>query len=239
MALFGLNILSLGAAALLNVTPANAPALCEMPASPPAIHVTITESPVQFETDKNRHELTVMRKKTPIYSPYSPHDMHESLVGGMMSGILRLDHKLNFVQHYNPASGDGCIGLDSLSVNINLSPKIYIAREFRSDACWFQEIFTHELKHLEVDRNIARQYNGWIQSGLESAFSHAHSYWSGPMAQKELVYAKNRIKKNVETLLNKTFEAMSQDRAYLQKRVDSEEEYHMISHACPPLPKAQ
>lgn len=236
MAIFGIDITSLGAAAWLSLTPVSLPAQCHGAPQPPVVNIKVSEGPIRFDTDKTRQQLTDMRAESPIYSPYSPDELHNNLVGGMMSGVLRLDHKMNFVQHYNPDTGDGCLYLDDVEVQLHLSPKVYIAKEFSKDECWFREIFAHELKHLDVDRAISEEYQTRIQHALGMALDVPGTYWSGPTAKRDMQTAKARIKDQVEAILNAAFKSMSEERAYKQRYVDTPEEYAAINNACAPLP---
>ena len=235
MTILGIDILALSTAAWLSVTPAAAPVQCLSAPKTPEIKIEISEGPIRFNTNKSRSQLTQMKDESPIYSPYSPNDMHNSLVGGMMSGVLRLDHKMNFVQHYNPGSGDGCVHLDEVTVQIHLSPKVYIASEFRDNACWFGEILSHELKHLDVDRSVSHQYSTHIDQALKMALNTPSNYWSGSIERADMGTAKDKIKAQVESILNAAFKSMSKERSYLQRSVDTPEEYQAITNACDPI----
>jgi hypothetical protein len=201
------------------------PSFCMDQAIKPSINIDIVEVPVRFDMTKAVEDLGRMKQTLP--SRFAG-DV-DVITGGMMSGDIKLAHALSFKKSpQNPK----CFAIEQIDITLSMTSKIYVAQDFQKRPCLFKEIFAHEAKHIDVDRDVLQKHSDRIMSGL-------HLLWERPqdyifLAPRSLhVPARNMIRDDVAEALKALFIHMMQDRNYAQSKVDTIEEYARISDACP------
>ena len=233
MNIFSVDILKLSLAVFIAMTPFSNAYSCEITPPPPEINVRIFEEKTTFDTDKTKNELTKIKSSSPIYSAYTQENMHGKLIGGMMVDALRMDHEINSKQYHVNKNGYSCFQIDKINIDIHLSPKIYIAKEFVKNDCWFNHILSHELQHLDIDRDIADKYRRIINNALKISLSNTDRYWSGPVKEADIIDIKERKKSFINTILRISFDKIKEERAARQSAIDKREDEHPTSSSCP------
>jgi hypothetical protein len=225
--LFELSALLLISSAQPQLIKAESADYCLVPPRP-KVEVTVSEKPVEFNLDKSKKELSELKIDTK--SPYPAH--YHTEVGGVMNGEFIVDHKVSFKKQIDDKTGKGCLWLEKVNVNIHLEPTIYIANEYENDGCWFKEVFIHESKHVEVDRQILNHYQDVFIDGLHLVLLDDKYLSSGYIEEEKLPDEKNNMHEGVTVTLNALFHEMMYERQNSQQSIDSLEEYTRISKAC-------
>lgn len=194
----------------------------------PRIDITASDTSIVHDHTKSQQELDGMGTDTK--SPYGKGV--RTHVGGLMSGEVGISQKIRIMEETYPTLNAGCLYVDSVSVQINIKPTIYIARDFAKGGCMYNAIMEHEKKHIEVDREIVNRYKTRIRRGLEESFRRI-GYGQGPFTKGRLPAEKKRIQEYAQSIVQGYSEQMSEERRRLQQAVDTLEEYNRVNAKCP------
>lgn len=242
-----MNLDTVSTAMLLTLASAGEPEqmhVCSFVAEPPSIEINVTTDDVDFDNQKDMDKLTELQAQMPSSARYnhSPQDgdSHDTepnwvhaKVGGMMAASLRMEHKVAFKQRIDRNTGKGCVWIDNVTVELKLDPTIYIANDFRDDACRHKEILEHEMQHLEVDRDITDKYSAQMSDALNLILSGPDDYKTGLIPANDIERNQSVLSDNVEGALDVMFDKMAIERAERQAAIDTPEEYRRISGSCP------
>lgn len=223
MPVTGMGSIVQGMLPLFYLASADASSLASCPyAPPPVIFVEVSEGKATFNTDKSKEELAAEDLNT--ISPAAGPAFH-SEIGGMMRGTLNLSHNMNFERDEE----QGCIWLEEVHVQLYSEPHVYIASDFQDQACWFGEIFGHELKHIETDRAVMERWALLVEEGLRMALESPEDYM---MAGPSTDYGQLALEQSVHNALGVVFEQMMRSRNNAQQETDSPQEYRRLSGGC-------
>lgn len=203
----------------------------------PDIRVHVTEEPTYFDLEQSQEDLALFRNEA--NSGHLPSRYHGA-VGGVMEGRF----KAGFDMAYHQGKGAGfdnnnCVSIKAIDVRLTLEPTIYIASEFKDHACWFSEIIAHEVKHVDVDRNIADQYTGKIEAALGFALQEPEDYAFVDVPDDSLAIARRDLKAAVKGAIGEMFGSMLRERMAAQLKIDNADEYIRIARACPSIEREQ
>lgn len=196
--------------------------------SAPQISVVASDTNVKYDHTKSQAQLDNFENDT--ISPYGANV--QTHVGGLMSGEVSLSQNVRMLQETYEMLGQGCLYIDSIKVDIHITPTIYIAREYPKTGCMYKEIMKHEQKHIKVDRAIVNKYTNIIIKGLDAAFKKAGGYAYGPMAVADIPGAQDKLQAYSKGIIKQYADMMSEERRILQQKVDSLEEYERVRKVC-------
>lgn len=221
--MFGFDPVTIGT---LLVLAAGQPA-CIAP-QPAQISVKPRTAEVQLDTTNTLGQLQTVQTDT-----INPHSFGGvSYLQGFASGRIAVKPsvKLNYTQ--DKRTGAVCLYYETITIDISIDPKIYIAKEVHEDECMGKATLEHEMKHVKADRQIVNKYAGImgqkIFKGLEE-----RGFTAGPFAPEHVQQAAGRMQKTVFQLLELEYKRMELDRAEAQGGVDSAEEYDRVDALCP------
>lgn len=215
----------IAALALTLALVANAPVkaagdACEAPPVP-AVSIILYEKPVAYNTSVSKDDLTLI----PVESiPYAAKDGVE--INGVMRSGLAIDHVTRF------HSEGRCVWIERIDVVLRAAPKVFIANEFRTDACRFREIFQHEQKHVAADHELLDRYTGRMHRVLEMAFAAPRDYTLAVASPHEMSAAQGQLEDGVRRVLEVLYDEMLVERSAEQQEVDSLDEYDRMNGAC-------
>lgn len=185
-------------------------------------------SVAKIDDSKGRDELK--RFDIDTVSPYGPG--HHAKIGGLMSGEIRVESRIRFMQEKYPARGAGCLHIDTIDLIVHVNPTIYVAREYQKGTCQYNAILQHEKEHVKTDAAIARQYAVTLKNAMAAHLRSAgHSY--GPYPLETLNNAQERIQNQIQALILRGNEQMTRERKAQQQKLDTIEEYNRVSAQCP------
>ena len=162
-------------------------------------------------------------------SPYAKHVKTD--VGGLMSGEIEVKSGFNFSLLRYPTQQRNCIWFDSMHIQIEVDPTIYIAREHKPGTCRYAAIKEHELKHVHVDRQLVQKYTRQIQERARAAVRKVGVI--GPRPDNDVKRVQAKMQKYIEDALAPVFETMYAEREKRQQDVDSYHEYERVRKLCP------
>ncbi len=191
------------------------------------VNVELSKPPLVVDNHKSQLRLRKLRavSNSPHYNGKFP------IVGGITDSRIKLAYDLIFSTSTNTTLKQSCIWIKDINIKITYAPTMYISRDYSPDSCKYQEIYDHEIKHINVDIDTVNSMAPYMQDvAIETA-----KQWMEPEIIKthKLDAMKNKISKSINDNLNKAMNVMRLHLEEKQRRVDSEHEYNRISEACP------
>ncbi|MCB9996591.1 MAG: hypothetical protein H6869_09165 [Rhodospirillales bacterium] len=199
--------------------------LCSVPAAP-AISVVPTTAPVAYEFNLTSEELG--RFKSNTVNPYDPGT--DTATGGLRHDRPAIKTRVQWGIQQDPARQTACLWYDKIEVTIELSPKIYIASERTKDSVCRDAIIDHELKHVDVDRDVINKYAMDIGLAVKDAVDGAGAM--GPYNYHQLDTVKKQLVGHITAAVESKKLLLHQEMARRQAGVDSLEEYERVSKIC-------
>lgn len=216
----GPDILAIPFAAML----ASSSLTCTLP-EPPEITVRPVSNAIVYNYSRSAADLT--RVRGDAATPYAPGT--DAVSGGLREDSPVITTKMNWgVQSY-PQLKQGCMWYDTIDVEIKLSPRIFIAREFNQGVCR-DAILEHEKHHVDVDRKVMNKYAIQIGKAIQAAVNK--SGVSGPFNTADMEKVKQQSTRRIEAVIEAQEALLLKEMAVLQGQVDSLEEYKRISEIC-------
>lgn len=195
---------------------------------PPPVKVVPTKSAVLYDFSKTQAELDMVDVDTA--NPYG--SKKETHVGGLMSGEIRVEHQLGFVQERYETGSMACLHFGGIDVKINISPTIYVARENKPGSCRYKAILEHEKKHVEADRIVVNKYSKRIGESLTFVFQKYGTTF-GPFELAKMPAIQTKLQDYIDGVVKKEVERMNAERMAMQQKIDSLEEYERVRKLCP------
>ncbi len=194
----------------------------------PPVRITPSKSAVLYDNTKSQNELDRMEIDT--VNPYG--NSHKTHVGGLMSGEIRVEHQIGFVQEQYEALGQSCLHYDSVNVTMVINPTIYIARETKPGTCRYNAILEHENKHVEADRIVVNKYAKRIGEAISFALNK-YGVTFGPFDVARIPAVQAKLQDYVNGIVKAEVNAMNTERMKMQQAIDSLEEYERVRKLCP------
>lgn len=216
--------------ALFLAVPAAAQAAvtCRVPAAP-VITVTPRTAEIQYDTSMTSEQLG--KKKSDTASPYAPGT--DTATGGLREDRpqVRLQVSWGIERHGGQEEGLTCLWYRSVSVSVDLNPKIYIAkdRKFGGKTCR-EAIVGHEMKHVAADRKVMNAFARRLGKALEKAVNEAGPM--GPYPPGQVEAAQKALQERMSAILDAQQTVMHADMARVQGGIDSLEEYRRVDALC-------
>lgn len=211
---------------------AQAAELCPPDLPLPQVEVHIREKPLSMDTSLTRAALkNVAREQAGLVFAQGAEE-DDNFVGGMMRGKWAVDHKQSFKTATNKKTRQACVWMEELDVWLVMEPHIYLASDLPPHGCLYREIYTHEIRHVEVDRELARKYKEQFMRGMDMVFQMDGAPMSRVVKISDVAREKERISAAMKEPLLVLFEKMMRERAQLQAAVDSPAEYKAVTWNC-------
>ena len=197
---------------------------CVVPKAP-VINVSPVTREIEYDFSKSSDDLGMMQNDT--VNPYAPGT--DTTTGGLRHDApqISIEVKVGYKQH---ATGPVCFWYDSVNVNIQLQPKIYIASENAADKKCRDAIIAHEKKHVVVDRQVINKYAQDVGKAVQEAINAAGGV--GPYNPDRIEETQAMMSEHIKTALASRQLAVEQEMRRLQAEVDSYEEYERTSAVC-------
>jgi hypothetical protein len=201
------------------------PMACRVEAAP-QINVAVRSDDIHYDYSKSAAELKALENNK-ASSPYPPGA--DTATGG-----LRADHPtvatsvtLDIVS--NLWSKQGCARYKSIDIEIHLRPQIYVAKEYDTGVCR-QAVLAHELKHVQVDRDVMNKYAAIIAPQVQDIVNRIGAL--GPFGAESTEAVKAQAAGYVTVATDRIEKAMETELNTRQKDVDSLEEYRYVGSFC-------
>lgn len=124
--------------------------------------------------------------------------------------------------------GLACAAINKLDARLGYKDVVvYVAREIPRNTCGFDEVFRHEMKHIEANRAVLDAYVPIVSDRLRE-----HLKFNGVIRQENPDYAVEVLRDKLRDIVEKTMQEMDRDNAARQEAIDSPEEYARIGNVC-------
>lgn len=193
----------------------------------PKITVLPSKSTVTYDFSKSQAQLDGFDVDT--VSPYGPG--LETHIGGLMSGEVMVQHRVEFMQERYQHVDAGCLYIDKIDVNIHINPTIYVASDYPRGSCKHNAIIEHEKKHIQIDRVIVNKYAERIGRALEKILNNSGSSY-GPYRMSDLPAAQKQVQSSIDTAVRRENDLMNEERKAKQQQIDTVDEYNRVEAVC-------
>lgn len=201
---------------------------------PVKINVVPRSQKVRF--DYSRTLAQIQNVATDTKNPYGFHKT--TYTQGFMQGTIKVKPVIKLggytVQPYNMA----CIWYDSIDIDIEIIPKIFIAKEVNEDPCMRGAVTHHEMKHVDVDRRVVNAYAESIGNKLYDRLKK-RGFMVGPVPASKKDIVMKRMMDAAKQILSHEYERMEFERRDAQTGVDTLEEYERVSAQCPAFKRSK
>lgn len=196
---------------------------CTVPESP-RIYITPRTDPIQYEFGYTSAQLGEIKSDT--VNPYGAGV--DTTTGGLREDKPELKLEVSWkVREYQ--DGSICLWYDQVNVDIQLKPKIYVAKEFNQGKCK-EAILDHELKHVVVDREVMNKYSQLIGVAVRDAVNNTGAV--GPYNKADLDSVQQAMAEHIRNAVMQYQLPLQQEMRNRQQQVDSVEEYTRVSKIC-------
>ncbi len=185
--------------------------------------ITPKEQQVKYIHDRSFFDLSKVQSDT--VNPYGRNQVSHTF--GLAHRQFQLDQRVEYKLMTYPRTGEVCLWIDSIDVDIDLEPTIYIAKEYDQGSCHYNHVLAHEQGHLNIDRQVTSKYLGIIQSKLTQFLQQNRIY--GPMKRNLQNALTSKMQRDVSNTISDIVKAMEKERAVKQAAIDSLESYEATS----------
>ncbi len=161
-------------------------------------------------------------------SPYNHHEHTE--VNGLMRGKAQIDTNVSVSWRTNPANGEACFWYKAINVELRLAPTVYIADHLIKGSCMYNEVLNHELKHVNVDRDLTNKYTKLFEQNIRN-FTR-QNFMASPRPAYQAEQVKNEMVDALDEEINRINNMMQEERIQRQAAIDTLQEYKRVATAC-------
>jgi hypothetical protein len=204
---------------------AEAGAWCR-PERAPVISVKTSSDDIRFDNSKSFLQLRQFDVDT--INPYGK--KADTKIGGLMQGGIQLEQSMRLSTITHQGLRQICAFYDEVNVRLHISPTIYIAKENQRGTCRYNAIKEHEMKHIQVDRDIVNKYADLIGSALRREVNRQSVY--GPVSLGRAQEIQVGMRQRLEAVLRAYSDKMDGERRKRQQAIDSLEEYERVRRQC-------
>ncbi|MCB1562881.1 MAG: hypothetical protein KDJ75_04835 [Alphaproteobacteria bacterium] len=217
----------LTAGSLLIMAASSPSSLC-MPPEPARINVIPKSEEIKYDYSKNLAALQAQSVDT-----VNPYDFGSiTHTKAFMRGSVSMSPSVRVGYKDFTAQGASCIWYDTINIEIAIDPTIVIASEVYADSCMRRAVLEHEMKHVNVDRQIVNKYAQIIGQKVYNGLKE-RGFSAGPIPTPYRQAAVDRMNKTVSQLIDLEYKKMNIERQERQQAVDSLQEYESVGKKCP------
>lgn len=217
--------LEIAAAGLLTLAGGKAASVQCSVSKAPVINVRPVTRDIEYDFSKPAKMLTAMGSDT--VNPYSPST--DTITGGLTVDMPQTKIEVQFGGVQYP--GDVvCAWYDTVTIIIELQPKIYVAKENAGKRACREAILEHEQKHVRVGREIFNEYAQSVGLAVQGAVNDAGAV--GPFNGSRMEETKKTLMEHVKSAITANELKLRKEIRERQGKVDSYEEYERVSAIC-------
>tara|TARA_Y100000588_G_scaffold362242_1_gene423786 strand:+ start:127 stop:810 length:684 start_codon:yes stop_codon:yes gene_type:complete len=190
----------------------------------PSVQVTVDISPIHTNTTQNLAQLTGRDNNTRLGIMDGHH------VGGLTVGDIQAQTQVGFGESTGFFTGNTCLWVQSLVVQLNLQSKIFVAKELQRGTCQYRILLEHEQKHVQIDRNVVNEYRRLIEAHLESELLQQGA--AGPVPFRLAPDLQRDLTGRVSGIVDEQMRKLYAERDRRQQALDNPQEYERMSMAC-------
>ena len=221
------------AAGLLMLAAAPGPMNCAVPQAPQVV-ITPRTAEIVYDFSRSTAELDAMARKLGT----TPTGAKASRGQDSQTGGLRYDRPLirsavtwGYTQE---TLGDVptrvCLWYSKITVDIEMKPVIYLAKERSAAGPCREAILAHERRHVQVDREVMNRFASDVGKAIQRTVDETGAFGPFPAANREALG--KELTARINKVLDMHEKAMSATMDARQMEVDSAAEYARISAIC-------
>ena len=202
--------------------------VCEIPPDQqPGLRVNLEVAQPVMDYTKTREEL----KQFDINS-ISPYGMGPTVhVNGLTRGAVGFETKAGLHWIKYEKIDQNCFWYANVEITIKLKPTVYLAREIQHDGCLYREVTNHEMKHVAIDVQLAKDYQVILQDEIERFIRQTPAIGPYPLVQKQ--QAQDWLTTRLDQTIKAVFARLNVERLKRQATIDTREEYERVAQLCP------
>ena len=200
--------------------------ICPDKAGDTVIHVALEMPEPAINHIKTRADLRNFSVSTK--SPYGGEN--STHVNGLMRGPVELKTNLTLAWQSNASVHQNCFWYRTVNLTLSLDPTIFVASEIPNDVCYYNAIIEHEMKHVEVDRGLIRDYQNILYDTVENFVREHGTIDRSPFGDEAV--AQKQLMKSMEGIVKEVHHRMREDRIERQAKIDTLQEYNRVSEQC-------
>jgi hypothetical protein len=200
---------------------------------PPEIRVVAIRQPTQVDHTLSREDLQEFKTESDL--PLQMKNLEHIETGGVMRGDIGISYHIDMGEipgRTEDTNHLSCVRYKDIVVTMEIAPKVFVARDYAPDSCWYREILQHEESHIDMDVLVVEKYAQRIEDGLALAFATPGDVVAGPVAGKAVDDLKKRMGENVTAMVDVLILDMARERREKQAVVDSVEGYSYLMNQC-------
>lgn len=192
----------------------------------PKVSVKTDTDRIKWVFNKSQRELN--NQEIDTVSPYGKSVITD--VGGLMQGGIEMAETMKFNTMTNPNTNELCMYYNNVQISFHIFPTIYIASEHPRGTCMHQAIKNHELKHINVDRQIVNKYAQAVGNAVQTEIRRQAVYGPAPVSEGPKIQA--YMKSRLEQILVNYSKQMDAERRTRQQAIDTLQEYEAVQKSC-------
>ena len=190
----------------------------------PLVRVQINERPLKIDHQFSAAALYAMPNNTQVRMTGKDH------IGGLTQSEINANVTLSFDSETTFLAGNGCLWVTTLTVQMSLSPVVFIASDWPEGDCRYQAMLEHEMKHVETDRAVLKEFQSRMTNNFRSMIQPVAA--QGPMASSSMYQAQENLVARVNQRLQSEMADLQQERDRRQQAIDTPEEYRALGARC-------
>ncbi len=191
-----------------------------------SVDVKIDERPIVYDNSRSSAQLQGFQIDT--VSPYGA-DVH-TRISGLTEGRIDVSIYANFSVETHPGTATSCLWFDTVTITVRSAPTVYIASEHNNNRCRYQSTLNHELRHVEVDRRVVREYAPQMRRAVLDEVYRIGVVGPEPALRAGVVRA--QMLESANAALQRVVGQMNSVRRTRQQAVDTKAEYDRLSRMC-------
>lgn len=192
------------------------------------INVVPRAKQVKYDTSKTLAELQAQELDT--INPYGFSGV--STTQGFASTEINSSSQVKLGHKVYQEAGAVCLWYDRIDVTLEIDSTITIGKEVYADSCLRPVTVEHEMKHVNVDRQIVNKYAKIIGQKIYAALQE-RGFRAQPVPIDHAQAMADRMQTLIGQVVEFEFKKMDLERTEAQLKVDSIEEYDRLSKLCP------
>ena len=217
--MFGLDVLTVGSYLIL----ASNSFRCSVP-EPPQININPVTQDIRYNFDHSRENLDRYR----AHVEGKPMEV-DSSTGGLRYDQPKINTRMEWGIRTDKRADVSCMWYSQINVDIELSPLIYIASDYKTPTCR-DEIMRHEEMHVQIDREVINKYARRMGADLQNMLRQTGAV--GPFASDRLKEMEGKLSRRVENVLQTQIRQLKAELDTRQAQIDTPAEYKRISLIC-------
>ncbi|MCB1720147.1 MAG: hypothetical protein H6860_04080 [Rhodospirillales bacterium] len=206
---------------------ASSPQICQM--TTPA-DISVVPKTAELVIDTSRTSADLQGQSIDTINPYGYNNVTHT--NGFMEGQINMRSSVELDYRLTSMANAYCIYYKKVTIMLDITPKIVIAKEVSEDSCMYSAVLEHEMKHVNADRKIVNKYAQTIGKKVFDGLQQ-RGFIAGPIASENAQAIMNRMKSTVSQLVQFEYKKMEIERAEAQQAIDNLAEYQFVQSRCP------